>query len=631
MSEVRLPKACEGCPLADTAQGFCPPQPVEAHTQLVVWGEAPGKTEGLTGYGFTGASGRLLRKWLKLAGLSVASGWPDDMPGHKKEDVAFRNTVLCVRPGNVFPNDEEARECLRRHGTVSGLSGMPTPILHKASTDVCTLFAKSAPPWIAYGANATRTLTGCSLPILKTRGSFLPVKEDLRRAPSAGSKAVGSVAWIVSSLHPAFLVGGGGKDNPDEKEGKAQDSLTPLLGLDARRATECSDPRIPTYTWVKVPGAGGRRPPSGAIVSVDIEGANGQPNIVGVSWEDPSAEATYETYVFPWSDDARRWLDDLFASDIIPCFHNASYDVAELKLAGVTPPKQYYDTINMAALYDPDQPMNLQTQVLSHVSGSVAWKGLINHEKGPDYEGGTVSDYRELWTRVLRSLGRPAPSTGSEWYAFYNSLDVAWGLALAISLKRKLTSQKRWSYYTEVMLPLQRPLLDMGNRGMLVDEACVARHKRRCKRRVAAATKILERAGSAMLEEKANEMLDNIHELEVERDRCKALKEPFHHAKELTSLRNKLKTAMKPFNPDSSTQRSALLYSYYGLPPIKNKGAKGLTTDDTAVEDLSNRLRRGTAKPKRVTVKEALLTLRAMSYAKKYATLERTFLQPELR
>ena len=92
--------------------------------------------------------------------------------------------------------------------------------------------------------------------------------------------------------------------------------------------------------------------------------------------------------------------------------------------------------------------------MLTHVSGSVTWKNLINHEKGPDYEGGTVADYRELWTRILRSLGRGIPSTGSEWYAFYNSLDVTWGLSLALSLKRKLTSQKRWDYYEKVMLPL---------------------------------------------------------------------------------------------------------------------------------------------------------------------------------
>jgi len=621
---VQLPKLCEGCPLAPTAQGYCPPQSVEAHTKLVVWGEAPGKTEGATGYGFTGISGRLLREWLRRAGLSVASAWGDDMPRPgRPEDVAFRNVVCCVRPGNQFPGDEEAKECLRRHGNGSiaytKTNGSIVPQIEGSGPPL----ESSQTPSIAYGANATRVLTGYELPILKTRGTILPTTAVNVEPHGLLEKT----RWIVASLHPAFLVRGGGKDNPNEEAGKSQDELKPHLGGDARRAIEGADqgPQPPRVSYLSGPGLLPSQPPSSAIVSIDIEGANGRPNIVGVCWDEEVV------YVFPWSEAMRVWLEKLFEGDCIPCFHNASFDVDELEEAGVKPPTRYYDTINMAALYDPDQSMNLQTQVLTHVVGSAAWKGLINHEHGPDYVDTKVAEYRRLWTDILTRLGRPVPVTGTDWYAFYNGLDTAWGLALANSFKRKLTAQGRWKYYEDVMMPLQKPLLDIGKRGMPVDEARVARHKVRCQRRVAAATRVLVNAGAAMLAEKANHIAVSICLLERQKEDCKASGTPFANSKELTKLRVKLKASSKGFNPDSSLQRVALLYDWYGLPPVKNKGAKGYTSDDTAVADLSNRLERGTIKPKRGTVKEALLVLKAMSYAKKYATLERTFLNPELR
>jgi hypothetical protein len=73
------------------------------------------------------------------------------------------------------------------------------------------------------------------------------------------------------------------------------------------------------------------------------------------------------------------------------------------------------------------------------------------------------------------------------------------------------------------------------------------------------------------------------------------------------------------------------LYEWYGLPPIKNKGAKGLTSDDTAVEDLISRLERGTIKPKCGTKDEVIPVLQAMIDVKRWSTLERTFLRPVLR
>jgi hypothetical protein len=498
------------------------------------------------------------------------------------------------------------------------------------------LSISSQTPWIAYGSNATRVLTGYDLPILKTRGTMLPVRSDLCVAlvtpelvsvsvQEEKSSFVSNVrqSWLVSSLHPAFLVRGGGRDNPSEAEGKAQDHLKPHLGGDARRALECGVPRIPNVSFLRSPTELVCQPLPEQLVSVDIEGANGQPNIVGVSWDESQA------FVFPWSDDVRLWLTELFRTNV-PTFHNASFDVAELEEAGVEPPAVWWDTINMAALYDPDQPMNLQTQVLTHVPGSIAWKGLVNHEKGPDFEGGTVRVYRDLWASVWATLGRGVPPrTGTEWYAFYNGLDTAWGLGLANSLRRKLTSQGRFGYYEEVLLPLQKPLLEIGARGMPVDEAKVAEHRAECNRKVADATAILVEVGQEMLSIKQAALQNEIDALVRERDSYKINKVKWERGPELTKLRAKVRSA--GFNPDSHPQRAALLYEWYGLPPVKNKGSKGFTTDDTAIAGLINRLERGTIKPKRGVVEEVVPVLQAMVDVKKWATLERTFLQPELR
>lgn len=692
----KLPSACEGCPLASTAEGFCPPGEIHAHTRLVVWGEAPGRTEIATGHGFTGESGRLLRSWLRRAGLSVASGWPDDMPGSKREDVAFRNAILCKRPKNEWPGKEAAWECMKRHQTCF----CDKAAVEQEKTGSLLLPMPSSQlqlGWIAYGANATEALTGQSLPILKVRGSLLPllnipgmtlggqlttaqpvkklgihpegicrvvgsepcasdstesmtstaikstgltVSTDLvggsqhttkpSQLPTNGESATtvaswSNPGWVTASLHPAFLVRGGGANNPNEDQGKAQSHLQPHLGGDARRALEIAAPRIPSVSFLQLPNF---LPPKEALVSVDIEGANGQPNIVGVSWEEGQA------FVFPWSEEARTFLTALFKSNI-PTFHNGAFDIPELEAAGVTPPKVWYDTINMAALYDPNQPMNLQTQVLTHVPGSIAWKGLINHEKGPDYSSGGVANFRALWCEVLNRLGRAAPITGSGWYAHYNGLDTAWGLALANNLKRKLMAQGRWGYYENVLMPLQRPLLGMGARGLPVDEARLAERRSECHTKVREATIVLRQYGGGILKKRAEDFKSQLQVLENERVASGVTLKVWPRTKELQGLRNKYKAAAEAvdegFNPDSNAQRCALLYEWYGLPPIKNKGAKGFTTDEAACADLLNRLQRGTIKPKCGSVEECKEVLTAMVEAKEWATLERTFLNPELK
>jgi hypothetical protein len=171
----------------------------------------------------------------------------------------------------------------------------------------------------------------------------------------------------------------------------------------------------------------------------------------------------------------------------------------------------------------------------------------------------------------------------------------------------------------------------MGARGMPVDEAKVAEHKASCYVQVAEATAVLVEAGAEMLANRNDALVMAVARLEGMREAERmGGSRKFSRAKELSGLRTKLKVA-GAFNPDSHPQRAALLYEWYGLPPIKNRGAKGLTTDDTAIANLLSRLARGTIKPKRGTAEEVAPVLQAMVDVKKFGTLDRTFLNPELQ
>lgn len=432
-------------------------------------------------------------------------------------------------------------------------------------------------PTVAYGANAIETLTGYLFPVQKIRGSLLPVRQELAKDQ-----------WVVAALHPSFMLRGGKLNNPGEQDGKSQTHLCPTLAIDARRALESRTPRIPSCKYLESPRGLSVQVPEGCVVSVDIEGANGSPNIVGVSWDEG------EAFVFPWSEDLRAWLTTIFERHLCT-FHNAAYDIPELELAGVPPPKIWIDTIVLAGLYDASQPMNLQWQVLTHVLGSIAWKGLINHERGPDFEDKTVKQYRSLWTDVLSRLGRPVPATGQQWYQFYNNLDTAWGLALANNLKSKLIAQGRWGYYVEVLQPLQASLLRMGQEGMPLDMAALAKHQVGIQRSRRHALVTIAKVGRKVLEGKAASLQTAVETHEIARAglRLQGTRK-YPQANELTKLRNKLKASTK-FNPNSTQQLATILYDHYGLPVIKTEKG-GRSVKEEAIEDLTSRVQRGTAK-----------------------------------
>jgi DNA polymerase I-like protein with 3'-5' exonuclease and polymerase domains len=481
-------------------------------------------------------------------------------------------------------------------------------------------------PVVAYGAKAIHALSGMILSPLDIRGSILPVS--------------GAPGWFTASIHPAFILRAQSKARGAE-QGKAMDELYPLLALDASRAQECSAPRVPRVEMPTVEQLRAewlRERPT--IVSVDIEGKDGIPKIVGVGWR------MQHTFVLDWSDGLRTFLDEMFATEgCLPLFHNANYDIPELREAGVRPPERWLDTINIAALEDPSLKLRLQVQVLCWVLGTTTWKGLIDHEEGPDYTGGDVSLYRDLWTEILTRLGRRVPGTGDEWYKFYNGLDTAWTFELFHTLRRRQTADgDRFNrYYMQVMMPVQGVLMEMTERGMPFAPDVAEYHKAGCVRLERMAKGIADKLGGPILVQRVAEAEAPVAEMEELRLRelSETGRRAYSRATELTKLKGKLRAAREAleegFNIESNKQRTSLVYDWFGLPVQKND-AGNPTADEDALTSLYKRLTRvdetgkldATVKPKRGTREEVGRLLKALIAGKKWPYWRRNYLEPPL-
>lgn len=92
---------CERCTLFREAKSpfMLPTVPKDWTGRLLVIGERPGQDEDKrSGQQFTGASGKLLRKWLEEHGFSA-------------QDVAYHNATMCGGPDNRTPSMEQIKCC----------------------------------------------------------------------------------------------------------------------------------------------------------------------------------------------------------------------------------------------------------------------------------------------------------------------------------------------------------------------------------------------------------------------------------------------------------------------------------------------------------------------------------------
>jgi DNA polymerase len=96
LDEIReAVKVCVSCPLHVTRTNAVPG---EGGGEVMVIGEAPGRSEDKTGHPFAGAAGLILNEMLDIAGLN-------------RDSVYITNVVKCRPPKNRVPTQSEVSMC----------------------------------------------------------------------------------------------------------------------------------------------------------------------------------------------------------------------------------------------------------------------------------------------------------------------------------------------------------------------------------------------------------------------------------------------------------------------------------------------------------------------------------------
>jgi len=602
----RLPPECEGCPFAGEQWGYCPPDRIGPQTKLVIIGRDPGKDEVAIGRGFVGAAGRKLRLAEKMAGLRT--GWVQmrysDVIGIKEppggSEVAHANTRLCRPPKNEWGGLGPQEQCWQRH-LERWLADWKGPIL-VTGIEALTFFREEA----VYYDSATGRYAA--------RGGWFPWN--------------GRKLWFT--VHPSFIARGGKKGQ--EAETKSQSDFLPLLVADIQRAVENADP--PLFRGIR------RGTPAEALaawrdagrpgpISIDVE----EDQVIGLTWD---AETIWE---IPWSEENARAVGRFWAEGGIPLFHYASYDLEQLcHRVGGTLPDRWYDTIVMAAVINPSVPKNLASLVLTYVPGSLPWKGLVDIEgKGSPSVLARVEGHRQVWTEALEQLGRYdlVPEREEGWEPFYNALDVAWTWHLYHGMLQEM-EERQERYWREFMLPLQRPLLDMGWRGIPARQEEFRKLAEEIDRQIEETKKVVDRFAGPLLDRQVLEAEARVQLLVEDREAelLRTGERKYSRAKDLAKARAALRAAIKRreegFNLKSSLQRKALLNEFLGIEGVKVKGRKEKSTGEQAIEEIIKRLEGGKLRPKGVTKDTALEILRALDRGSKLRTLKANFLKVEL-
>lgn len=102
---LNKPNGCDGCPLRNKGQGFCPDKPAKRKAKYLFIGEAPGINEiaGNKPEPFVGQAGYVLKNWLIRA-------VPTIQLAEERGEIMYANTLRCLPPkvqNRPYPKGEE--------------------------------------------------------------------------------------------------------------------------------------------------------------------------------------------------------------------------------------------------------------------------------------------------------------------------------------------------------------------------------------------------------------------------------------------------------------------------------------------------------------------------------------------
>ncbi len=359
---VNKEHACVGCIFKSRTCGSSGP----IDSPFVIVGESPGKNEIAKGVPFIGESGELLRNVLRR------NGYDDTYP-----EPYITNAIKCW-PGRKKDQASLAAACKScRANLINEISSHPREVI------------------LALGAGALWSLTGdFRAKITQVRGNIYPTSLAAR--------------GIIASVHPAFLLRGGGSLPKFRSDvGLATERM---LGLKRPTYIESREVIIRTERRLNQLHRGLRnraiRQGTRQLVAADIETSGFQSLTddilcTGLGWK------PHVSYVIPEelasSPAAKTFLEEPQFEFL---WHNGKFDILFYHRQGI---KARVDHDSMLASYALDENKGLHDleQVSNDAVGAPNWKGMLEQ-----YLPTKKTSYRAIPRGVLHKyLGKDVSST----------------------------------------------------------------------------------------------------------------------------------------------------------------------------------------------------------------------------
>jgi uracil-DNA glycosylase family 4 len=434
---VRTKSRCKGCPLDGAVTHKVWGMSDTEKPEIILLGEAPGADEDLQGVPFVGLSG----KRFKEAVQEVGHLW------HK----AHKTNVICCRPpGNKIDGDE-GREAVQR--CVGGL--------HE---ELFSLYEKGVKVIIGAGRTAMESLS-IEGSLHKVRGSVFMMKwtENGTLQPSLNSEYD---MLFIPTFHPAFL---GYSGDPRHEVTFLNDlekayeliekqyrppaeffSLFPLIGEIEWRAEELIKKEVLLGVDLETSGF----VPGHAAVIVNGIAENGE-----TAFSVPLMRQGGKPY-FKTVNERRRAitaLNDMMKS-CPTMFQNALFDARHLMYLGCEPTRIEHDVMILHHCINPELPHNL---------------------------GYIVSVYGKTpyWKEEMLSSAKAMVYADDETLRTYNLRD---SVVLHQVLPNLIADAKEsgvYKVYSEIAMPLVRPVLHMIENGILIDQTALKKWRTTLKRK----------------------------------------------------------------------------------------------------------------------------------------------------
>lgn len=518
--------------MATTKQPTYVPATGSRTGNIVIVGEAPGKTEEAQRRPFVGPSGTILRNTLARKGIA-------------ESDVFITNVCKFRPPGN---------DITKFYSNASKRTG-PNRQLCEGVIELFKDLAEIRPNVVVpMGNTALWALTGLGN-IGKRRGSILDISWDLARAKDLERhglltrEVVDNISAVlgmkvIPSYHPAYVL------RQYEHLVVFQTDLGRI-----RADSEFPELRLPRTDLIinppdeDLPGLATKLQ-SGAVLCYDIETVSNRLFCVGFATE-PSWVVTVT------ADSPARWefIRELLESDVPKLAQNGLFDKTFLTThTDIRVNNYHHDTMVAQHACYPELPKGLD------FLGSIYTREPYFKDEGKAWKEKEVADVDQF----LRYNAKDVATTLRAWNALVGN---------------ELTNVAFRQLHDRIVLDDSRVFHDMMSRGIRVDLGAMTAAKEKLEREAAALQEVLDKTviqhvTDILVQARAAEGKPGAKKLEL---MCTDF------------LSNAIKGQGTPkgaLNVNSSKQLKEYLYGIYGLKPKTKRGTGAITADEDALKEL---------------------------------------------